>query len=318
MAGTKHAGTILITGIAGSLAQLCAQKLAEQGYEIVGVDYRPRPLNLVSDIKFYRANYNKRLIEDIFRRHLPQKVLHLGRVGNLKSDRLKRFDLNVVGSAKIMELCLKHRVQRLVVLSTFHIYGAHPHNPIPISEDDPLRAALRFPQLSDAVQLDNLATTWIYRNRATRSVILRPCNIIGPNIRNAISSYLRQSHLNYLLGFNPMWQFIHQTDMVRALLLASASDTIGVYNVAGGPSVPVAQAFSWSQGLVTPIPSSLASLLLRLRRHSSIPPYFLDFLKYPCVIVDTAFQKKFGYQAEIGTQEAIQSSAGVSSKVSEG
>ena len=41
-------------------------------------------------------------IADVFRRHKPQVVLHLGRVGNLRVSKDKRFDLNVVGSAKII------------------------------------------------------------------------------------------------------------------------------------------------------------------------------------------------------------------------
>ena len=55
----------------------------------------------------YRANYNKTGIEDVFKRHRFDAVLHLGRVGNLKESIGKRFDLNVVGSQKIMNLCVQ-------------------------------------------------------------------------------------------------------------------------------------------------------------------------------------------------------------------
>ena len=301
------ASRILITGISGSLAQLCAEKLLEDGHEIIGVDYRRRPLALNPAIQFFKANYNKRMIEDVFKRHPPQKVLHLGRVGNLKTASTKRFDLNVIGSAKIMELCLKHEVERLVVLSTFHIYGAHPHNHIPISEEEPLRAALRFPQLSDAVQLDTLATQWVYRHRRLRSVVLRPCNIVGPNINNSISQNLRKRNLPYLLGFNPMWQFVHESDMVQALMLTLCSDQVGVYNVAGGSSMPVVDAIRLTGAQPLPIPSSMASLALKLGRNRTIPPYFLDFLKYPCVIVDRKFREEFGYLPKVDAVRTLES-----------
>ena len=44
-----------------------------------------------------------------------------------------------------------------------------------------------FPQLADAIQLDNMASTWVYRHRETPIVVLRPTNVIGPSIRNTLS-----------------------------------------------------------------------------------------------------------------------------------
>jgi len=117
---------ILITGFAGGLAQRTARLLLEKGREVVGVDYRPAPP--LPGVTLYRASYNKTAIEDVFRRHSVESVLHLGRVGNLSEAMEKRFELNVVGTQKIMNLCLAHGVKSLVVLSTFHIYGAHPKN----------------------------------------------------------------------------------------------------------------------------------------------------------------------------------------------
>ena len=46
------------------------------------------------------------------------ELMGLGRVGNLKESMGKRFDLNVVGSQKVMNLCRDHKVRRLVVLSS--------------------------------------------------------------------------------------------------------------------------------------------------------------------------------------------------------
>jgi len=299
--------TILITGISGSLASLCGERLVEEGHEVIGVDYRPKRPGARRQITFYRANYNKRLIEDVFRKHKPEAVLHLGRVGNLKASRNKRFDLNVVGSAKIMELCIKHGTKRLVVLSTYHIYGAHPHNHIPIFEDEPLRAAQTFPQLVDAMQLDGLASRFVFEHRKLRTVVLRPTNIVGPNINNAISTYLRSGTQAYLMGFSPMWQFLHETDMVDAALLALGGDDVGIFNVAGQGEVPIITALGYTGARLIPVPSPMANLILRLSGSLTIPPYFLDFMKYPCVIADAKFRAAFGYAPKMSQQETIES-----------
>ncbi len=261
-------------------------------------------------IQFYRANYNKRIIGDVFKRHKPDAVLHLGRVGNLKTHVNKRFDLNVVGSAKIMELCALHDVKRLVVLSTFHIYGAHPSNHIPIFEEEPLRAGQTFPQLADAVQLDNQAVAFAYRYRKLRTAILRPTNIIGPNIRNAISEYLRQRTQAYLIGYSPMWQFIHELDMVHAVLRTLESDNIGVFNVTGAGELPLIEALRLTGATLAPVPGPLATLVLKLGGRRSIPDYFLDFMRYPCIISDAKFREAVGFEPSIGIEESITSTVG--------
>ncbi|HIA00998.1 MAG TPA: NAD-dependent epimerase/dehydratase family protein [Myxococcales bacterium] len=300
-------GTTLITGIVGSLARLTARRLINEGISVVGVDYRPKPRDFPSDIPFIQASYNKTRIEDAFRRFQPDTVLHLGRVGNLKMHLNKRFDLNVIGSAKVMELCIKYKVTRTIILSTFHIYGAHPHNHIPIFEDEPLRAAQTFPQLADALQLDTQAVTWAYKHRKIRVAVLRPCNVIGPDIRNAISRYLRFKRVAYVAGYSPMWQFIHQDDMVEALYLTHESRKIGVYNVAGKGAVPLLDALDLTNASQIPIPSPLATLYLTIGSQlmSTFPPYLLDFFRYPCVISDEKFKKDFKFTPQISIRNSI-------------
>ncbi len=297
----------LITGIVGGLARITAGALHERGAEIIGIDYRPltRPLSHPAEI--YRANYNKTKIEDAFRRHKPTHVIHLGRVGNLKQTVEKRFDLNVIGSRKVMELSLRYGVERLIVLSTFHIYGAHPHNHIPIYEEDPLRAGADFPQIADAIQLDNQAVAWMYQHQEVKVVVLRPTNVVGPNIQNAMSSFLRSKRIPVILGFDPMVQFIHETDLVSAILTALETEDLGVFNVAGLGTIPWTRAIDVVGRKTLPVPTTIAINYLRMAGlvSESLPPYMVNFLKYPCVIGDDAFRRTFGWAPQISQEEAL-------------
>ncbi|MCS6913890.1 MAG: NAD-dependent epimerase/dehydratase family protein [Myxococcales bacterium] len=297
--------TILITGMAGGLAQRVARCLLEEGHEVVGVDYRPVPplSGPLSAIRIYRANYNKTIIEDLFRHHVPAEVLHLGRVGNLKESLGKRFDLNVVGTQKIMNLCLQHHVRTLVVLSTFHIYGAHPANHIPISEEEPLRAGTEFPQIADAIQLDNMATSWVWRHPEVRIVVLRPTNVVGPNIYNTMSQFLRLRRVPHLLGFNPMMQFIHEEDMASAILAARAVAGRGIFNVAGMGSVPWRTALALAGAKTFPLPSTLVRAYLRVT--AAFPEYLINFFKYPCIISDRAFREAFRWQPRVSLTDTL-------------
>lgn len=297
----------LVTGIAGGLAQRVADALGARGEHVVGVDYR-RVEGIeqrIPGLSVYRASYNKTAIEDVFRRHEIRALLHLGRVGNLSLDMEKRFDLNVIGSQKLMRLCLQYGVEALVVLSTFHIYGAHPRNHIPISEDDPLRAGPEFPQIADAIQLDNMATTWIYQHRAVRTVVLRPTNVIGPHIDNTMCKFLRRRRVPTLVGYNPMTQFVHEDDLTSAVIAARFGSAAGVYNVAGPAVIPWRTALDLVNASALPLPASIAKAYVR--SFSPFPEYLVNFFKFPCVITDARFREEMGWEPKVGIRETLAS-----------
>ena len=297
----------LLTGIAGGLAQLAAKRLHEIGFEIVGVDYRVPPRDLGFPAITYQANYNKTRIEDIFRRHPPSHVLHLGRVGNLKDQVNKRFDLNVIGSRKVMDLSLRYGARRLLILSTFHIYGADPTNHIPIYEDEPLRAGVEFPQIADAIQLDNQAVTWVYQHPELKTVILRPTNVVGPRINNAMSQALRGTRIPVIMGFDPMSQFIHQADLIEAIVRMADHDATGVFNVAGPYPIPWRSAVEAVGATKVPVPAAAAIGYLRLTGLVSraLPPYLVNFFKYPCVIGDAKIRQALDWTPRVPPEKAV-------------
>jgi UDP-glucose 4-epimerase len=296
---------VLVTGIAGGLAQHVAAHLVARGDQVHGVDYRETAAlsGPLAAVTLHRASYNKTRIEEVFRAAAPDVVLHLGRVGNLKESVGKRFDLNVVGSQKIMNLCLTMNVRRLVVLSTFHIYGAHPANHIPIAEEEPLRAGLDFPQLADAIQLDNMASTWVWRHPEVRTVVLRPTNVVGAMIRNTMSTFLRRKRVPHVLGFDPMTQFLHEDDLASAILASTNGARHGIYNVAGQTAIPWKAALDLVSASTFGIPAALARVYVRLA--TDFPAYLLEFFKYPCIITDAAFRRDFAWAPRVSVTDTL-------------
>lgn len=297
--------SVLVTGFAGGLAREVARVLLVHGHEVVGVDYReigPLPEDL-SSVRVYRAQYHKTAIEDVFRGHRFEAVLHLGRVGNLRERMSKRFDLNVVGSRKLFGCALAHGVRRLVVLSTFHVYGASSYNHTPIDEEDPVRAGPDFPELADAIQLDAMATEWAYRHPAIGAIVLRPTNVVGGAIENTLSRMLRRGRVPKIIGFDPMTQVIHATDLARAIVAAHDGEARGVFNVAGPTAVPWSTIIELSGRKKLPLPSALA--MAAARTVSGLPPYLVNFLMYPCVIRDAAFRDTFGWSPRVDLRSAL-------------
>jgi UDP-glucose 4-epimerase len=288
-----------------------AKELRERGDEVVGVDYRAISAGSAASggplagMPIYQANYNKTRIEDVFRRHTFDGVFHLGRVGNLKESLGKRFDLNVVGTQKIMNLCLEKKVTSLVVLSTFHIYGAQRLVLVDGRVVGRVRAGLDFPQIADAIQLDNMASTWVFQHPDVNVTVLRPTNVVGPTIRNTMSNLLRKPRVPYLFGFDPMSQFVHEDDLSRAILACFDKRARGVFNVAGPGVLPYRTALEIVGAKGYPLPYTLAAAYLKAM--PGIPGYLLNFLRYPCIIADTALRKATGWEPKISIRETLAS-----------
>ncbi|MBK7395593.1 MAG: NAD-dependent epimerase/dehydratase family protein [Myxococcales bacterium] len=318
-------GHILITGIAGGLAQRVAEVLVERGQKVVGVDYRPvgKLGGLLSRVEIHRAKYDKTAIEDVFRAYSGagiDAVLHLGRVGNLREEMGKRFDLNVTGSQKLLELALRYRVRAMVVLSTFHVYGADARNHTPIGEDDPLRAGTEFPEIADAIQLDSMAALWAFRYRDVRTVVLRPTNVVGPTVNNTMSKFLRLPVIPHLLGYNPMTQFVHERDLAAAIVLAldgprGGHEGRGVFNVAGPTAIPWRTAIELVDARALALLPALASIYGRL---AGFPHYLLNFYKWPCVIGDANFRRAFGYKPTVDIRTSLYSTVAEARAVQRG
>ena len=156
------------------------------------------------------------------------------------------------------------------------------------------------------------ASQWVWRYPEVQTVVLRPCNVVGPSIQNAMSRFLRQSAVPVMMGFDPMTQFIHERDMVSAILSAGLGAAHGVFNVAGRSAIPLGEALALTRARGIPVPASLASAYLGLSRllFRNQPPYLINFFKYPCVISDARFRRAFDWQPWMGEVETIRSTVG--------
>lgn len=303
---------ILVTGAAGGLASVVVHRLADD-YDLVGVD--PRMIRSGSRAfpgEFHQVDYRQRKMADIFRTHQFHALLHLGRVPvTAKARKSLRYNLNVLGTRSLLDLSLRFGVKNVIVFSTYHVYGAHQHNHLQITEADPLRASQIFAELSDAVELDNASAMFLLRNREqVRTMILRPANVVGPVIQNQITQLLRADYCPVLLGYDPMMQFIHESDIAEALILALGSKHSGIYNVAGEGVVPWSHAVRTAGAVPVPLPHLLAYPAFAIASKMGVyrfPKHLIDYFRYPTIISDKAFREETGYAPGVTTMEALRS-----------
>ncbi len=294
---------ILIIGIAGGLAQMTARLILTENpeWEIIGIDSRnvvnvPPLKNLTAiNLKYSRGNF-----ENLFRTHHFDVVYHLGRISHSSNEQnvlAKRIDLSVMGTNRILELCERSGIKKVIILSTFHVYGALSDNSIFLTEDAPLRASIRHPELRDVIEMDQICTNWMWKNQKSIStVVLRPCNIIGTQIQNAMTRFLSGTIALSPMDYNPFFQFIHEFDMAHILYKSLESVPTGTYNVAGNDFISLREALHVVGTKSIPFPMILAGGMNEVLKKLSInvPDYLLDYLKFSCLISNNELKKHLG------------------------
>lgn len=294
---------ILIIGIAGGLAKILARLILNEHphWEIMGVD--SRDISRVPELKGLTCTsmkYSRGNFENLFRAHEFDAVYHLGRISHSTSDHAqlaKRIELSVMGTNRILELCHRSGVKKVVVLSTFHIYGALADNSIFLTEESPLRASIKHPELRDVVEMDQICTNWMWRHQNEIStVVLRPCNIIGPQIQNAMTKFLLSSLALRPIDYNPYFQFIHEFDMANVLYRSLNEVPTGVFNVAGNDFISLRDSLSLLGSKGIPFPIFLADGLNGILKtfKMDVPEYLLDYLKFSCLLDNAQIKKHLG------------------------
>ncbi|MAL99355.1 MAG: NAD-dependent epimerase [Alteromonadaceae bacterium] len=300
----KMKPAILVTGAAGALAKQVIERLRHDN-QVVAVDFRQQ-VDLGEGIPSYRIDFNKRVFEDLFKKYHFESVIHLGRILSSQETRMSRYNANVLGTQKLLDLSNKYGIKKVQVLSSYHVYGANAYNPALIDESAPLKGANLTMDLVDSVELENLAIIYLWRYPNLNICILRPCNIVGPGVRNSISSLLSSQFAPALAGFSPMMQFIHIDDMADAIVLANKKNESGVYNVAPQDWVAYQEALRLCGCKILPLPSIppfFPKLITRWVNARSFPPYLLEYFKYPVVIDGRTFEKKFNFTPKRSLQE---------------
>ena len=297
----KEMKSVLIIGIQGALAKITAELLIKKNHHIKihGVDSREiESVPNRSQLTYQQLKYTRTNFEKMFREHQFDTIFHLGRLGHSPAmgNINKRIDINLVGTNTILELAQKFQCKKVVILSTHHVYGALADNSMFLKEDAPLRGSFKYAELRDVVEMDQMCTNWMWKNQnQIETVVLRPCNIIGPQIKNSITQFLKTPYAPLPLDYNPMFQFVHEFDMANIIVESAEKLKTGIYNVAGDDVITLHEAAKIINVKKLKVPivivEQLAKILTPLWK---FPHYLIDYLKYPSTLDNSELKKNLG------------------------
>lgn len=298
---------IVLTGIAGRLGRRVAHRLSRH-HQVIGIDRRPC-LGLPEGVVHHRVDIRRRPAEDIFRHNEIDAVLHLGVVHNFRIPSERLYARNVIGTETLLRYMSLYKVKKLVLLSSGDVYGPSPTNSHFISEDAPLMASQRFPEIRTLVAVDRTVQSFFWRHHDIETVILRPAHIVGPNVRNAPSKYLRLRIIPTLMGFDPMVQLIHEDDLLRMMEASLAPGVRGVLNLTSTEPVPLSRILKILRKPVLPVPHPLFESFLERAwkyRLTTFPAPELDHIRFNTVLDTSRVDQVLGMKPERSLYEILE------------
>jgi nucleoside-diphosphate-sugar epimerase len=115
----------------------------------------------------------------------------------------------------------------VVLWSSGVVYGAHPDNPVPIPESQPIRPNPEFPAAGVLAESERIAL-----EAGEAVVVLRGAGVWAPAWGTFLARSLMAPAMVGVRGQDPPLQCLAPADAVSALALAASGRLRGVYNVA--------------------------------------------------------------------------------------
>ncbi len=295
---------VLVTGAAGKLGRRVVCLLRDQGHQVLGIDRRPWP-QAPEGVRLFQADVRKRPAEDVFRTERPEAVIHMATVTHLTHRTAERFRINLGGTRAVFEHAHRYGARQVVFVGRHTFYGATPDAPLYHTEEEPPMAVHSFPELADLVAADLYAGSALWRFPRVRTVVLRLCYTLGPLRSGTLATFLRGPRVPTLMGFDPLFQFVHDEDAVESIVLAMHRELRGVYNVAGPRPMPLSRLIERAGREAVALPEPLAPWLLGRFGLPRLPRGALEHLKYPVVVDWSRFREASGFQPRYEAEEAI-------------
>jgi UDP-glucose 4-epimerase len=297
---------VLIPGLSGKLGVMLANGLLAKGHEVIGIDKR-KFRDAPEGVETHEVDIRKRAAEDVFRKRRPNVVIHMATVTHLTERSEDRYRINLGGTRAVFEHAKTYGVEHVVFVGRHTYYGAAPDAPLYHKEDEPPMALQHFPELADLVAADLFATTALWQKPEVTTTVLRMAYTLGPTGHGTLATFLRGRLVPTVLGFDPLFQFLHEEDVVRALITSIEKKPRGVFNVAGPPPVPLSYVIRETGRRNLPVPEPLIAAALGRFGLPKLTRGALAHVKFPVIVDASAFREATGFEHHVDELQAMHS-----------
>jgi UDP-glucose 4-epimerase len=305
---------VLVTGLGTFWGGRLAQAIEKDPDidVIVGLD-RFEPTIELERTEFVRVDQSYSILSRIVKAAQIDTILHTFLIADSTqvSDRTLH-EINVIGTMNLLAAAsaTDSSVRTVVVKGSSLVYGSAVEDPVWFKEESRRSHAPKTNIERSLVEVESYLRDFAEDNPHVAVSLLRFSNVLGPDITTPLSSALELPIVPSVFGFDPRIQFIHEDDVLRALLFVLRHDESGIFNVAGDGVLP------WSEvaaicgkrvaPVISPYLSELSALPLRRLGICDLPPEAIDLLKFGRGL-DTRRIKRAGFELEYTSAGAVES-----------
>lgn len=295
-------GVIAVTGLRTPIGRQLVPRLlaASPSRRVVGLDVR-RPPRFDERAHFVQVDLTSptadgRLAE-ILHDQQAEALIHLAFRADPTPDAEADHELETVGSFHLLNACAAAKVGRIVVQSGTQLYGAYPDNPNFLTEAHALRGHADAHAIRDRIEMESLVSAWSARHRDVDVTVLRHPWIFGETYWNQVVRYFALPVVAVPLGYDPMMQFIHESDIVDVFEKAVLASHPGIFNIVGSEVLPLSHYLRLAAKRVWRLPAPFLDRLAYFPSESQTGDparAFFDYLRYVWVADGTRGWDAFG------------------------
>jgi len=214
---------------------------------------------------------------------------------------------DVEGTRALLDAAAAIGTTAVVLLSSATVYGAWPSNPVPLTEDAPLRPNADLEFAVRAAERERLAVEWRADHPGVSVAILRPAVPVAEDESGWLARGLRAAAAVRPAGpDDPPAQYVHLDDLAAAIVLAWRSRLDGPFNVAPDGWIPGEQLRALAGTPRVRVPGPIARVLTWAGWHFGLapaPPGLLAYTIHPWVVANDRL-KAAGWSPQSSNEEA--------------
>ena len=302
----------VITGGSGYIGSRLVDLLSRRDdtERIVICDVAP-PRDYKPTSQFARVDVRDRDgVHSVIDRARPDALVHLAFVLNPLHDENLMYDVDVNGTHNVLEAAGDAGTQQVLTASSAVAYGAFPDNPVPLTEDDPVRGVAGFSYARDKTESDRICQLWAARYPDRVMTIVRPPIVLGPHVDNyLVRLWTKQPFTVDAGNLETPIQFVHEDDIVDALAALLLGRHAGAFNVAGDGEMTLRECAELIGAPIRKLPMRAYRTLARAAwklRASEVPPGQLDFALYPWIVSTDKLKRTTGWRPRHTSRETFE------------
>lgn len=225
-------GTVVVTGAAGALGRrVCELALADPAVgQVVALDRRSLR-RLPAGVERHQVDLLTADLKPLFEG--AAAVIHLARAdAPLRGASLNQPTGEGAMARRVLDAAAAVGASHVVLLSSAIAYGAWANNPVPLTEEAPLRPNPGVAMASERAEAERAAADWRADHPGSTVSILRPTVTVTPEGNGWLARALARSSALPVADEEPPAQFLDVADLATAVDLARRLRLDGPRNVA--------------------------------------------------------------------------------------